>query len=92
KVSLFATVLVAILILTGCSSTSGSKVGTGAGTVGGDTSIAVEAPISAPVAVEQKTCENPVAVRNEKLSDTEPRSPDLTEEYGGGDPLEGFNR
>jgi phospholipid-binding lipoprotein MlaA len=91
KFSLHAFVLV-VLLVTGCSSTSGSKVEAGAGIVGGDTSIAVDIPASAPVAVEQKTCENTDALQNGNSPEAEPRSPDLTEEYGGSDPLEGFNR
>ncbi len=81
KVLFFAIVLATILIVTGCSSTSGSKVEASAGTFGDDGVIAVDTPASASIAVQ-----------NVKLSDTEPHSPDLTEEYGGGDPLEGFNR
>ena len=92
KVSFLSFLFATILTVTGCNSTSGSKVEAGAGTVGGDKAIAFDTQASAPVAAEQKVCGNPVALQNENSPDTEPNFPDLTEEYGGRDSIEGFNR
>lgn len=91
KLSLHFSALVFILVVAGCSSTSGNKITSGNAAVT-DGSGAVQAPACVPVAAENKVQENPVAAKGESQPDMEPRNPDFTEQLGGRDPIEGFNR
>jgi len=75
-----AILLLVMLALAGCGSTSGSKIAATA-----PVDAANENVVNIPVAT-------PVAGQNGNLSETEQSFPDLTEEYGGSDPIEGFNR
>ncbi|MFA6294079.1 MAG: MlaA family lipoprotein, partial [Victivallales bacterium] len=86
KFSICVFFLAVILAVAGCSSTSGAKVEMPSVSVGG------ESPPATPVTTQEKVSESPVALKNDNPTDTEPNFPDLTEEYGGGDSLEGFNR
>jgi phospholipid-binding lipoprotein MlaA len=86
-----AVLLLVILAVAGCGSTSGSKIATTAPTASVN-ERGVNVPAATPVAAQEKVCENPAVGQDENLSGTEPRFPDLTEEYGGNDPMEGFNR
>ncbi|MFA6568540.1 MAG: MlaA family lipoprotein [Victivallales bacterium] len=93
KFSLYAFLLAVMLAVTGCSSTSGNKAAGGeAGIAGKDSAVAVEAPASVIVAAEEKVHEDAVAGQDENPAGAEHEFPDLTEEYGGRDPIEGFNR
>ncbi len=86
-----AVLLLVILAVAGCGSTSGSKIVTPAPAVNIN-ERGVNVPAATPVAAQEKVCEKTVPGQGDKMSDTELRFPDLTEEYGGSDPMEGFNR
>ncbi len=90
KFSFHAVALVALLAVAGCNSTPGNKTG---GVTGPDGSENVSVSASAvPVVAEAKLPAEHLALKNDNPIDTEPNFPDLAEEFGGRDSLEGFNR
>jgi len=76
--------LSSIFLYTGCSSTGNKDEAKGTSTVAADVP-------TLPATIGKDGVENAVDV-NKAPIDLESNSPDLTEEFGGRDPIEGFNR
>ncbi|MFZ2653637.1 MAG: VacJ family lipoprotein [Victivallales bacterium] len=81
RIFLNGLLFLSITIYTGCSSLGNKAEGKADTVVPSD----VQAP---PAEVEKKDVEKPVDVDSAEL----PNSPDLSAEFGGRDPIEGFNR